>query len=271
LKTLNPEVCRQERDKSLSRYFKDRATGATRFATSSSVDGLLLWNSYLSAYTGCSLTRTSDKLVAISAIAKVLKPIIESEYLAGLWTRYLPWQLLWQAISSGNSATPETEYCAPSWSWASVNEMVSPYELIENDDKKFMIQILEAKVETITSDVTGQVSGGYLKVRGWLNTFPLKTEDIGNVVCLIDSQAYGYKPPFHDTIQVYQDLEWWFLPILQFHFPTSIYQSGVKGLILVSTGENDHYRRIGIFEASDEDPRCDTFKRPVYCIDPGIG
>jgi hypothetical protein len=38
-------------------------------------------------------------------------------------------------------------------------------------EDEYMIQILESNVETITESSMGQVSSGYIKLRGWLRKF----------------------------------------------------------------------------------------------------
>ena len=48
----------------------------------------------ISLYTAASLTEAEDKLVAISGIAQRMQRILDDEYLAGLWRKDLPHQLL---------------------------------------------------------------------------------------------------------------------------------------------------------------------------------
>lgn len=54
-----------------------------------------VWNDVLQLYAKCSLTKPSDKLVAISGLAKDFALAIGDEYLAGLWRRNLVNGLLW--------------------------------------------------------------------------------------------------------------------------------------------------------------------------------
>lgn len=54
-----------------------------------------VWNDVLQLYTRCSLTKPSDKLIAISGVAKDFAIAIGDEYLAGLWRRNLINGLLW--------------------------------------------------------------------------------------------------------------------------------------------------------------------------------
>lgn len=54
-----------------------------------------LWSNIVLEYTRCDLTVKSDKLVALSGIANMMrKKMGDDEYLAGLWRKWLPYQLL---------------------------------------------------------------------------------------------------------------------------------------------------------------------------------
>ena len=77
---------------------------------------LTCWWQLVPKYTGRSLTKEMDKLVAISAVAKQFRQLIGEEYLAGLWRHSLPLQLLWKGYVLPYSQEPcRTEtYCAPS-------------------------------------------------------------------------------------------------------------------------------------------------------------
>jgi hypothetical protein len=54
---------------------------------------LLLWNLIVQQYTGMALTFGSDKLLALSGIAKYLQSILWGTYLAGLWKEDILFQL----------------------------------------------------------------------------------------------------------------------------------------------------------------------------------
>ncbi|RSL90152.1 hypothetical protein CDV31_015734 [Fusarium ambrosium] len=84
---------------------------------------------HVSDYSRRALTFPSDKLPAMSAIAKVLSHKLAQEnasstYLAGLWEVDLPRGLMWKAIS--RSYAPHVSiYRAPSWSWATTDSPVT--------------------------------------------------------------------------------------------------------------------------------------------------
>lgn len=138
---------------------------------------LNLWKEIIFFYTECGLTQDQDKLIAVSAIAKELQPFIGVEYLAGLWGGDLfPLQLLWYTyITEGveNTVRKPTVYCAPTWSWAYVISYVSFFDIeetniVQDDGKLFLIQVLECKTQPQKDNPLGLPSGGYLRLKGWL-------------------------------------------------------------------------------------------------------
>ncbi|KAH6622066.1 heterokaryon incompatibility protein-domain-containing protein [Boeremia exigua] len=76
------------------------------------------WHEIVEAYSKLQITHESDRLPALSALAKKMGDFRgDDTYLAGLWTKTLLRDLQWQAFS------PYQQRCnanAPSWSWASV-------------------------------------------------------------------------------------------------------------------------------------------------------
>ena len=57
--------------------------------------GVDFWDTAVQAYSRCSLTRPEDRLVAMAGIARQMQPVIQDEYLAGIWKQQLPHGLLW--------------------------------------------------------------------------------------------------------------------------------------------------------------------------------
>jgi hypothetical protein len=66
----------------------------------------LKWMMLIEEYSACRLTVPSDRLIAISGLAKSLD--FECRYLAGLWSTYLPLQMLWKfAYSKARNESPD--------------------------------------------------------------------------------------------------------------------------------------------------------------------
>ncbi|KAK5661880.1 hypothetical protein OQA88_9988 [Cercophora sp. LCS_1] len=83
------------------------------------------WYEIVSAYSGGELTRPTDKLVALSGVADLVQRQHKMPYLAGCWDHgaMAGIHLLWVARSSPLRPR-RIQYCAPSWSWASVDGRV---------------------------------------------------------------------------------------------------------------------------------------------------
>ncbi|KAI9646051.1 Guanine nucleotide-binding protein subunit gamma [Ciborinia camelliae] len=122
------------------------------------------WKNWVNIYSRTCLTNDSDKLVAISALAKCTRIALNDVYLAGLWKSKFIDQLLW---STAPQPFLEQEYRAPSWSWASVNGTVFMASIYANNE--YHIKIDEIKVTPVSSaHDTGSISDGYFRARGFL-------------------------------------------------------------------------------------------------------
>ena len=135
------------------------------------------WAFLVQHYSSCDLTKSEDKLVAISGLVKRLQPLFKTDYLAGLWKDDLLQQLLWHVESydkAGRSLSGEKrpEYRAPSWSWASIDARIVLHQQSEYLKVSHMATIIEAHVTPVTEDITGQILNGYIRLRATL--FPLK-------------------------------------------------------------------------------------------------
>lgn len=240
------------------------------------VGSFILWRSIVETYTKCLLTNSQDKLVAISAIARQFQPILKDEYKAGLWRRHLAQHLLWKVVTPQSAALPTTDsksYCAPSWSWASVPGPVFLNTYIARHDRPVMIEILEVKLETLTGDPMGMVTGGHIKVRGWLKQFPPRQPDDSSSDN--DNRSWRIKASWPqgcsidpDRLPIATDRNWYCLPILETLRTIRIQKDkgdweNIQGLVLLQTGRENEYRRVGLFEAYLDDA-AKLFRRPTY-------
>ena len=114
-------------------------------------------------------------MVAISGIAKQVKKRVgggDDSYKAGIWKESLLLGLLWEVQKSvrdppGTGIRPR-KYRAPSWSWVSVDGMISNFTFdssLEKEQIRVMVEfvILEA---TPVDDPMGRVKDGYIRLRG---------------------------------------------------------------------------------------------------------
>ena len=216
------------------------------------------WRAMVESYTSCSLSEEQDKLIAIQGLANIYKSLREDDYLAGLWRKQLPSGLMWTARNglqaSGRPTFRPDTYRAPSWSWASVEGMIEilPEVSVEGETQVDLCQVLEAKTTPMGEDTTGQVSDGYIRLRGRL----LDTEDLsfhtspkGEVVQIVRSRD-GDPSKSWINCQIDDVVQWSpknnvLLPVL--HCDHRSPQSCMlKGLVLVPVeGCADTYERVG--------------------------
>ncbi|KAF2676331.1 HET-domain-containing protein [Lentithecium fluviatile CBS 122367] len=121
------------------------------------------WYKLVSTYMSCQLTYEDDTLPAISGLAKRFNKILNDEYLAGLWKQDLPLALLWFRKTSPKGKLKRT---APSWSWASTRWEIDHVFRLESPT--IVAEIIEAKIEYQGADIYGKVTGGYLRMSGYL-------------------------------------------------------------------------------------------------------
>ncbi|KAM0260998.1 hypothetical protein ACHAQJ_002433 [Trichoderma viride] len=128
-----------------------------------------LWDRIVYTYSSGKLTYSEDKLVAISGLASKMQKHTQSEYLAGLWRRHLPYQLLWTVRGTQWVVYKERPvvYTAPSWSWASMHGSIENSCVVRHAyDHEIVLEILDVKVDLV-SDMNpfGRVKGGYIWAR----------------------------------------------------------------------------------------------------------
>lgn len=126
-----------------------------------------LWRHIVESYSATKLTKASDKLVAISGLAKKLQTRLKTDYIAGLWRTNIPYHLLW-CCQGPRLPNPRKEYRAPSWSWASIDSEVNYY--LPTSDRallKPLVSIVDIGVTNIDDSSFGQVSDGFLRIQGY--------------------------------------------------------------------------------------------------------
>lgn len=142
-----------------------------------------LWQFIVTTYAERALSFHSDKLSALSGIAKYLEPSLGPTYLAGLWrNQCMVAQLAWGASSPSIPKAP-CKYKTPSWSWAVTDQPLvfgrwfeyhnprTPNEYLEGT-----CTILDAQTTLATDDPTGPVNGGFLLVEGYLNDISIHSD-----------------------------------------------------------------------------------------------
>ncbi|KAF4597900.1 hypothetical protein AB1N83_011759 [Pleurotus pulmonarius] len=132
------------------------------------------WLSVVFVYTLRSISFESDKLPAVGGVAEQFAKVTGHAYLAGLWRESLLFDLLWSVEdddgTTADKRRPQT-YRAPSWSWASVNGLISA-AFLEETALAVGVELKQAEVvncwvKPAAKNVPfGEVTDGVLRLRG---------------------------------------------------------------------------------------------------------
>jgi len=72
--------------------------------------GTDIWVYLVEIFGRCSITKPEDRLIAIAGVAKSLQPLLDDEYLAGLWKKDLPWNLTWSLSNIESELSVPSKY-----------------------------------------------------------------------------------------------------------------------------------------------------------------
>jgi len=104
------------------------------------------WQTIVEEYSRRSLTFPSDKLPAFSGAAQLQIYQKSQDYLAGLWRPSLLKEMLWSLDSEPKSEGILSKYRAPTWSWASLDEVIT-YRFLTNGVAKVKTTVIDAQIE----------------------------------------------------------------------------------------------------------------------------
>ena len=127
------------------------------------------WRSLVQLYTALQLSHGTDKLPALSGLAKQISRGIQQQHgdaahVAGLWTFKLLEDLTWYMLKTGHGKKLSV-YRAPSWSWASIDGEVCWSSRQEHTDWAEITEVLNVSCEPAGEDPFGSVVGGTLTTR----------------------------------------------------------------------------------------------------------
>jgi hypothetical protein len=227
-----------------------RSVTVDRGSERSSKDDLWnLWTGIVKTYTACKLTYTSDKLVALSGVAKLMEQALDDQYCAGMWRKNLVMQLFWWCGCAEQKLYPRPDpYRAPSWSWLSLDGLISPafYDESSYTETEMLVNITDCEIESTTGDATSVITGGTLRLSGWVATIQL-LPDLQGESSFFFNGTWWKK---HPNIYINLDCK---VPTPKLHcLPLSVdtHQSpkwNVSCLLLGPTGVlKGQFRRLGI-------------------------
>jgi hypothetical protein len=119
-----------------------------------SPDPAVLWHRFVEFYSECSFTRDTDRLIAISGLARIFEERTGDIYMAGLLKSTLAQSLLAWYHEVPAPAKPAC-YIAPSWSWACTNK---PLNFPDHARNKSFIEILDVKEVWQAPDSTAKAT-----------------------------------------------------------------------------------------------------------------
>lgn len=124
---------------------------------------LRLWGDLVSIYANCALTNESDRLIAMSGIAKTFQDATKDTYLAGLWKKFIHSDLTWKADAGDGAEVLRSDSYAPTWSWASVVGGHTSLSMVYQKYGRTPISLINLVAERIVSEPPGGDPKGLLR------------------------------------------------------------------------------------------------------------
>ncbi|KAF2395775.1 HET-domain-containing protein [Trichodelitschia bisporula] len=161
------------------------------------------WEQIVHEYSRRKLSHSSDKLLALAAVAEEYARIYKLEpksYLAGLWKDDFPRHLLWTPYPQDRKPRPAT-YRAPSFSWASVDSRVT-FEVGISDQSMYAVAPLTVRAVSfpkVESLIFGEVLNAQLTCHGLLKMGNMFTRERDTILSFEGFQKTG---------QVWPDITW---------------------------------------------------------------
>lgn len=137
-----------------------------------------LWRKICAEYSLRNLTFPSDKLIALSGVAKHMERLLDIEYCAGLWGHDVVQGLAWYAPKKREgeyifrTEADPIHYRAPSWSWACTDRHISWNGYFQAEGQ-CLVDVIHWEVQSATGDRTGAVTGATMQLCGYLTTMEL--------------------------------------------------------------------------------------------------
>nr|POE64983.1 hypothetical protein CFP56_34650 [Quercus suber] len=181
-------------------------------------------------FSGCGLTKHTDKLIAFGSTANELEAsavvMRDVRYLAGLWEVNLLFQMVWVVTKrrspSRRYKLGEAGYVAPSWIWASIEDSIKAASMFPDLGSNIALAaVILAKVLLATRYVYGSVKAGWLRMKGHLRPVAGSILKTRSTLSLIDQQTAAHFYFTEDTEEAYamcrRATNIWWLPLTLAH------------------------------------------------------
>ncbi|KAK5796112.1 hypothetical protein VI817_005397 [Penicillium citrinum] len=156
------------------------------------------WYALVHDYSRREIGLPCDKLPAIGGMAAEFSRLTGHRYLAGLWDKNILHDLMWFTKAREWSQRP-VEWRAPSWSWASVNAVIT-YGRITADSKP-LSTVRKCNVSPKDPlSIFGEIVDGVIEVKG-----PFSLVELQDSNTTLEEQS---KAPIRPKIDVDGDGDW---------------------------------------------------------------
>ncbi|EFQ35498.1 heterokaryon incompatibility protein [Colletotrichum graminicola] len=227
------------------------------------------WYDMVSAYTSRGITKSYDRLPALSGLANAMEECTGQKYVAGLWGFHLAYGLLWRR-SEQWLRKPADGYRAPSWSWASLEGRVYMPEIATmapyGNEMEIMIDIVDVHTTPLGLDPRGMLRSGCLKLKGKLKVadsrvdpatpghkrFPTYPKELAIDFLNCNDEMVGLA--YFDEKYSGKERSLHYLQVARKPMEPSRWH----GLLLEPTDEKNQFRRVG-FCRTEEIPSRDWF------------
>ncbi|KAJ4189061.1 hypothetical protein NW767_011711 [Fusarium falciforme] len=224
------------------------------------------WGDVVSLYANCALTKESDRLIAMSGIAKTFQEANNDKYLAGLWKRMIHVDLTWTTNASDGAEVQRSESYAPTWSWASV---VGGHKRLSMLHEKYsrlpehLIELLDERIVTEPpgGDPTGLLSSAELDIKCMLYYYRWITEsskfavytDEARTQCYFEKEkkAQDVRLDTTDLVRKFAEsdkMEGVCVPLCGAY---QGYGGGTNVYLMLEHVSGTRFRRIGVFQAGE--------------------
>jgi len=208
------------------------------------------WLSSAEMFSQRSLTFESDRLPALSGIARHFSERHGQAYHAGIFSGSILETLLWRPLDPGILSRP-AKYIAPSWSWMSLGgpikmDVFGTANVETGLDKSTAMDLLEDiqfELYPEGENMYGRLKGGKLRLRGWLQSAEIDRVEDGNPWVQLRA---GGKRMAVTTLDFLSDT-----PVLATSIRIKclyilIYEDRLHVLILRKTRKHEEYERVGV-------------------------
>ena len=188
------------------------------------------------------ITKDNDRLPALSGLAHRFQTDGLGQFLAGLWSEFAISMMLWEVRKGRVSGAS----VAPSWSWASVQGLLTRNDPIE-ENSSFKAVLKDFHCDPATSDPYGAIveSSGYLRLHSpVLDGTIARSKTNSHMMIHLSSDVFAFfvnDSPIEESL-VGATVKCLFVRGLD-TAPSGRY---VEAVVLSLSRDLEHYRRIGI-------------------------